>query len=92
MELVGGRLRRRRIGGTASRGLLARKIAPRHAQRARQPAMSLDQAHAAIRAGMEIADSLAGNVMACAGVGVGSHESAALVLARAVGANRFATS
>ena len=45
-------------------------------------AMSLDQAHAAIRAGMEIADSLPGNVIACAGIGVGAHESAALVLSR----------
>ena len=45
-------------------------------------AMSLEQAHAAIRAGMEIGDNLRGNLMACAGLGVGSHESAALVLAR----------
>ncbi len=44
--------------------------------------MSLEQAHAAIRAGMEIADSLRGNLVACAGLGVGSHESAALVLSR----------
>jgi nicotinate-nucleotide--dimethylbenzimidazole phosphoribosyltransferase len=43
-------------------------------------AMTLDQAHAAIRAGMEIADAMVGNVIACAGIGVGSHESAALVL------------
>jgi nicotinate-nucleotide--dimethylbenzimidazole phosphoribosyltransferase len=49
--------------------------------------MSLDQAHAAIRAGMEIADSLVGNAVVCAGIGVGSHESAALVLARLSGAN-----
>ena len=31
---------------------------------------------------MEIADSLPGNVIACAGIGVGAHESAALVLSR----------
>jgi nicotinate-nucleotide--dimethylbenzimidazole phosphoribosyltransferase len=43
-------------------------------------------AHAAIRAGMEIADSLAGNAIVCAGVGL-SHESAARVLARLSGAN-----
>ena len=49
--------------------------------------MSLDQAHAAIRAGMEIADAMAGNMIACAGVGVGSHESASLVLSRLSGAN-----
>jgi nicotinate-nucleotide--dimethylbenzimidazole phosphoribosyltransferase len=30
---------------------------------------------------MEIADAMAGNIVACAGIGVGSHESAALVLA-----------
>ncbi|OYV01574.1 MAG: nicotinate-nucleotide--dimethylbenzimidazole phosphoribosyltransferase [Burkholderiales bacterium PBB5] len=46
------------------------------------PAMSLDQAHAAIRAGMEIGDTLRGNLVACAGLGVGSHEAAALVIAR----------
>jgi nicotinate-nucleotide--dimethylbenzimidazole phosphoribosyltransferase len=45
-------------------------------------AMSLEQAHAAIRAGMEIGDNLRGNLVACAGLGVGSHESAALVLSR----------
>jgi nicotinate-nucleotide--dimethylbenzimidazole phosphoribosyltransferase len=62
--------------------LLARKIA--HGTRSSRAAMamSLDQAHAAIRAGMEIADSLPGNAIACAGIGVGSHESAALVLSR----------
>jgi nicotinate-nucleotide--dimethylbenzimidazole phosphoribosyltransferase len=49
--------------------------------------MSLDQAHAAIRAGMEIADSLTGNAVACAGIGVGSHESAALVLSRLADGN-----
>ena len=44
--------------------------------------MSLEQAHAAIRAGIEIGDALPGNLVACAGIGVGSHESAALVLSR----------
>jgi nicotinate-nucleotide--dimethylbenzimidazole phosphoribosyltransferase len=67
--------------------LLARKIAHGTRNARVSPAMSLDQAHAAIRAGMEIADSLAGNVIVCAGVGLGSHESAALVLARLSGAN-----
>jgi nicotinate-nucleotide--dimethylbenzimidazole phosphoribosyltransferase len=62
--------------------LLMRKIAhgTRNARVAQ--AMSLDQTHAAIRAGMEIGDTLRGNVVACAGFGVGSHESAALVLSR----------
>lgn len=63
-------------------GLMSRKIA--HATRNARvgTAMSMDQVHAAIRAGMEIADSLAGNVVACAGIGVGSQESAALLLSR----------
>jgi nicotinate-nucleotide--dimethylbenzimidazole phosphoribosyltransferase len=43
--------------------------------------MTLDQAHAAMRAGMEIGDTLRGNALICAGIGVGSHFSAALVLA-----------
>ena len=46
-------------------------------------AMSVDQAHAAIRAGMEIGDTLRGNLVAVAGIGVGAHESAALVLVAA---------
>ena len=67
--------------------LLARKIAHGTRNARVTSAMSVDQAHAAIRAGMEIADSLVGNAVACAGIGVGSHESAALVLARLSGAN-----
>lgn len=62
--------------------LLMRKIA--HGTRNARVgcAMTLEQAHAAIRAGMEIADTLRGNLVACAGIGVGAHESAALVLSR----------
>ena len=62
--------------------LLMRKIA--HATRNARvtAAMSLDQAHAGMRAGMEIGDKLPGNCTILAGVGVGSHESAALVLSR----------
>ncbi|MBC7957180.1 MAG: nicotinate-nucleotide--dimethylbenzimidazole phosphoribosyltransferase [Cytophagales bacterium] len=60
--------------------LMARKIAHGTRNSRVNMAMTLDQAHAAIRAGMEIADSMAGNLVACAGVGVGSQESAALVL------------
>ena len=65
--------------------LLARKIA--HATRNARihAAMTLDQAHAGIRAGMEIGDALAGNVLVCAGLGVGADQSAALVLARLSG-------
>ena len=67
--------------------LLARKIAHGTRNARVTAAMSLDQAHAAIRAGMEIADSLVGNAVVCAGIGVGAHESAALVLSRLSGTN-----
>ncbi len=62
--------------------LLSRKIA--HGTRSSRltMAMSLEQAHGAIRAGMEIGDALAGNAVLCAGIGVGSLQSAALVLSR----------
>lgn len=63
-------------------GLLARKIAHGTRNVRFSAAMSHDQAHAAIKAGMEIADKLPGNAVICAGVGVGAHESAALVLSR----------
>jgi nicotinate-nucleotide--dimethylbenzimidazole phosphoribosyltransferase len=62
--------------------LLLRKIAHGTRNSRVAMAMSLDQAHAAMRAGMEIGDKLRGNVAVLAGVGVGAHESAALVLAR----------
>ncbi len=62
--------------------LLSRKIAHGTRNARIGPAMSLEQAHAAIRAGMEIADALPGNVVACAGVGLGANESAALLMAR----------
>ncbi|HXD06998.1 MAG TPA: nicotinate-nucleotide--dimethylbenzimidazole phosphoribosyltransferase [Burkholderiaceae bacterium] len=62
--------------------LLPRKIAHGTRNARTSGAMTLDQAHAAIRAGMEISDNLTGNVLACAGVGIGSHESAALVISR----------
>lgn len=62
--------------------LLARKIAHGTRNARVSAAMSIDQAQAAIRAGMEIADALPGNLLACAGIGVGAHESAALVIAR----------
>ena len=62
--------------------LLRRKIAHGTRNARVGSAMTIDQAHAAIRAGMEIGDSLRGNLVACAGLGVGSAESAALVLSR----------
>ena len=62
--------------------LMMRKIAHGSRNARLGAAMSLDQAHAAMRAGMEIGDTLAGNALICAGLGVGSHMSAALLLSR----------
>jgi len=62
--------------------LLMRKIAHGTRNARITAAMTLDQAHAAMRAGMEIGDTLRGNVLLCAGIGVGSDFSAALVLSR----------
>jgi len=62
--------------------LLVRKIAHGTRNTRVTAAMSLEQAHAAIRAGMEIGDQLRGNAAVLAGIGVGAHESASLVLAR----------
>ncbi len=62
--------------------LMMRKIAHGTRNCRASAAMSLEQAHAGMRAGMEIGDKLKGNVTVLSGVGVGSHESAALVLAR----------
>ncbi len=62
--------------------LLMRKIAHGTRNARITSAMSLDQAHAAMRAGMEIGDTLRGNMLVCAGIGVGSHLSASLVLSR----------
>ena len=62
--------------------LMMRKIAHGTRNTRSSAAMTLEQAHAGMRAGMEIGDKLKGNVTVLAGVGVGSHESAALVLAR----------
>jgi nicotinate-nucleotide--dimethylbenzimidazole phosphoribosyltransferase len=62
--------------------LLMRKIAHGTRNARVGPAMTLDQAHSAMRAGMEIGDSLRGNVLICAGLGVGAQESAGLVLSR----------
>ncbi len=45
-------------------------------------AMSRENLHAALRVGMEIANNLGGNVLACAGMGMASNECAALLLSR----------
>jgi len=63
-------------------GLLVRKIAHGTRNARVSAAMSFDQAHAAIRAGLELADGLPGNVIGCAAMGVGADESAALVLSK----------
>jgi nicotinate-nucleotide--dimethylbenzimidazole phosphoribosyltransferase len=62
--------------------LLMRKIAHGTRNARAALAMTLEQAHAGMRAGMEIGDQIQGNVTVLAGLGVGSHESAALVLSR----------
>jgi nicotinate-nucleotide--dimethylbenzimidazole phosphoribosyltransferase len=67
---------------SSQEGLLMRKIAHGTRNARLSAAMTTDQAHAAIRAGMEIGDALQGNVVMCAGIGVGSRESAALILSR----------
>ena len=77
-------------GGVAERlapheHLLMRKIAHGTRNSRVGAAMTIDQAQAAIRAGMEIGDSLPGNVLACAAVSVGGYESAALMLSRLAG-------
>lgn len=60
--------------------LLARKIAHGTRHSGATAAMSLEQAHAAMRAGMEIGHGLGGDAVACAGMGLGSTHSAALLL------------
>ena len=62
--------------------LLMRKIAHGTRNSRVTSAMSVEQAHAAMRAGMELGNKLRGNATLLAGIGVGSHESAAMVLAR----------
>lgn len=62
--------------------LLMRKIAHGTRNARVTQAMSVEQAHAAMRAGMEIGDKLRGNMTVFAGLGVGANESAALVLSR----------
>ena len=62
--------------------LLVRKIAYGTRNARVTSAMSMDQAHAGMRAGMQIGEQLRGNLTILSGVGVGSHESAAMVLSR----------
>lgn len=62
--------------------LFSRKIAHSTRNARFAPAMTPEHTHAAIRAGMEIGDAVPGNMVACACVGEGANESAALVLSR----------
>jgi nicotinate-nucleotide--dimethylbenzimidazole phosphoribosyltransferase len=62
--------------------LLARKIAYGTRNSRVTSAMSVEQAHAAMRAGMELGNKLRGNATLLAGIGVGGHESAAMVLSK----------
>ncbi len=66
----------------ANERLLVRKIAHGTRNTRVAPAMTLEQAHAGMRAGMQIGEKLPGNATLLAGVGVGAQESAALVLSR----------
>ena len=61
--------------------LICNKVA--HGSRSARlgPALSADQAQAALRIGMDLADSLPGNALLCAGLGAGGLESAAMVIA-----------
>jgi nicotinate-nucleotide--dimethylbenzimidazole phosphoribosyltransferase len=62
--------------------LLVRKIAHGTRNSRVTAAMTVEQAHAGMRAGMQMGEQLRGNLTIMAGVGVGSHESAAMVLSR----------
>ncbi|MGZ8258968.1 MAG: nicotinate-nucleotide--dimethylbenzimidazole phosphoribosyltransferase [Caldimonas sp.] len=66
--------------------LLTRKIAHGTRNSRLGPAMSTEQAHAAMRAGMEIGHQLSDSAVACAGIGSGSLPSAALLLSCLSGA------
>jgi nicotinate-nucleotide--dimethylbenzimidazole phosphoribosyltransferase len=62
--------------------LLVRKIAYGTRNSRVTSAMSMEQAHAAMRAGMQIGEQLRGNLTILSAVGLGSHESAAMILSR----------
>jgi nicotinate-nucleotide--dimethylbenzimidazole phosphoribosyltransferase len=67
--------------------LFSRKIA--HGTRNARFALAMTQehTHAAVRAGMEISDAMPGNMAACACVGEGANESAALMISRLSGSD-----
>lgn len=63
-------------------GLMARKIAHGSRNARLSSAMTLDQLQAAVRAGMEIAEHLPGNVLGVSALGVGAEDVAVLLLSR----------
>jgi nicotinate-nucleotide--dimethylbenzimidazole phosphoribosyltransferase len=65
--------------------LLVRKIAHGTRNARVTQAMSVEQVHAGMRAGMQIGETLRGNVTMLAGLGVGAHESASLLISRLAG-------
>ncbi|MEK8024673.1 nicotinate-nucleotide--dimethylbenzimidazole phosphoribosyltransferase [Pseudaquabacterium rugosum] len=62
--------------------LLPRKLAHGTRNARMGMAMTIEQAQASVRAGIETAQGLSGNVVACGALGSGAHEAAALVLSR----------
>lgn len=66
-------------------GMLARKIAHGTRNCRFAHAMTQQQVYAAMRAGRDIVDALPGNVLACAGLGMGSHAISALLLSQLTG-------
>lgn len=66
-------------------GMLARKIAHGTRNCRVAQAMTQQQVQAAMRAGRDIVDALPGNVLACAGLGMGSHAVSALLLSQLTG-------
>jgi nicotinate-nucleotide--dimethylbenzimidazole phosphoribosyltransferase len=66
-------------------GMLARKIAHGTRNCRFAQAMTQQQVQAAMRAGRDIVDALPGNVLACAGLGMGSHAVSALLLSQLTG-------
>ena len=65
--------------------LLQRKLAPGTRNLCTEPAMTQDQAHLALHAGMQIVQALPGNVVAFGEMGIGNTSAAALLLARLAG-------
>ncbi|MEO8023995.1 nicotinate-nucleotide--dimethylbenzimidazole phosphoribosyltransferase [Polaromonas sp.] len=65
--------------------LQQRKIAPGTQNICAEPAMSLEQTHAALQAGMAVVRELPGNVVAFGEMGIANTSPAALLLARLAG-------